>query len=248
MLTIWKRGAVALAAVLALGACGGDDDDDVVSETSTTEADQPATDIAAFCEALDFADASAAELAAAVEAAPMEIRADVTKMADEDGRAVVQTGIPGGPSSDSFYAAAAAVGDYMADNCGYQVIDVTATDYAFHGVPAEAEAAKTLVRFTNDGTEYHHLAIQRIRADETRSLEEIMTLPEGGDLLDFQNAAFAAPGQSSWTVVDLSVAGRYALMDYVPIGATTAAVESGQFDDTAPEHWTRGELAEIQVS
>ena len=75
----------------------------------------------------------------------------------------------------------------MADNCGYQVIDVTATDYAFDGIPADAEAGKTLIRITNDGTEYHEVVLQRVHEGETRSVEEILALPEeeGGDLLDY---------------------------------------------------------------
>jgi hypothetical protein len=240
-------------AMLAVTGCGGDDDNDA-SATSTTEAEQPAdeaeADTEAFCDALVDPRESADELAAAVAAAPDEISADVTTMADEKGRADIQVGPGGGPSSDSFYAAAASVGDYMADNCGYQVIDVTATDYAFHGIPADAEATKTLIRLTNDGAEYHDLVVQRIHSGETRSIEEIMALPdpEGGDLLDFQTGVFTPPGQSSWTVVDLSVAGRYAVMDFVPTGATPAALNSGQIDDTEPAHWTKGELAEIKAS
>ena len=64
--------------------------------------------------------------------------------------------------SDEFFAAATAVGDYMADNCGYQVIDVTATNHAFDGIPADAEAGKTLIRITNDGTEYHEVVLERV--------------------------------------------------------------------------------------
>ena len=84
----------------------------------------------------------------------------------------------------------------MADNCGYQVIDVTATDHAFDGIPADAEAGKTLIRITNDGTEYHEVVLQRVQQGETRSVEEILALPEeeGGDLLDYLGNAFAPPG------------------------------------------------------
>ena len=119
----------------------------------------------------------------------------------------------------------------MADNCGYQVIDVTATDYAFDGIPADAEAGKTLIRITNDGTEYHEVVLQRVHEGETRSVEEILALPEeeGGDLLDYLGNAFAPPGLGNWTVVDLS-AGRHAAMCFVPTGdhARGVAERSGR--------------------
>lgn len=110
----------------------------------------------------------------------------------------------------------------MADNCGYQVIDVTATDHAFDGIPADAEAGKTLIRITNDGTEYHEVVLQRVHQGETRSVEELLALPEeeGGDLLDYLGNAFAPAGLGNWTVVDLS-AGRHVALCFIPTGATT---------------------------
>ena len=200
----------------------------------------------------DAADAEAS-IAAAEEAAPEEISADVTTMAEEaraaDRRRAQPRGEPPNVPSDEFFTAATAVGDYMADNCGYQVIDVTATDYAYDGIPADAEAGKTLLRITNDGTEYHEVVLQRVHAGETRSVEEILALPEqeGGDLLDYQGNAFAPPGLGNWTVVNLS-AGRHAAMCYVPTGATPEAFQSGQVDDTAPPHTMKGMTAEMQVS
>ena len=78
-------------------------------------------------------------------------------------------------------------------------------------------------------------------------IEEILALPRGGDLLDFVGSAFAAPGRGSWTVVDLS-AGRYAVVCFVPIGATTPEeLRSGQADATTPLHHTQGMFAEVQV-
>jgi hypothetical protein len=193
-------------------------------------------------------------LAAAQDIAPDEISADVTTMADEN-RAQVAAGPPpeGEPlviPPDDFFAAATSVGDYMADNCGYQVIDVTATDHAFDGIPADAEAGNTLIQITNDGTEYHEVLLQRVQQGETRSVEEILALPddEGGDLLDYLGNAFAPPGLGNWAVVDLS-AGRYGAMCFIPTGATTPeALHSGQADDTAQPHATQGMLAEMQVS
>jgi hypothetical protein len=266
----WKSRAIAVgaAAVLALGACSGDDDDDASGSDTSTEADEPDADAAAFCDAIvksqaaslsvaigeggEAADAEAS-IAAAEEAAPEEISADVTTMAEE-ARAQVAAGpqpelvAPPNIPSDEFFTAATSVGDYMAENCGYQVIDVTATDYAYDGIPADAEAGETLLRITNDGTEYHEVVLQRVHAGETRSVEEILALPEeeGGDLLDYQGNAFAPPGLGNWTVVNLSV-GRHAAMCFVPTGATPEAFQSGQVDDNAP-HTMKGMTAEVKVT
>jgi hypothetical protein len=151
--------------------------------------------------------------------------------------------------SDDFFAAAPSVGDYMADNCGYVVIDVTATDYAFDGIPADAQAGKTLIRITNDGTEYHEVVLERVPEGETRSLEEIVALPQQveGDLLEYLGSAFAPPGQGNWTVVDLS-AGRHAALCFIPVGATTPEAATGQIDDTTQLHATEGMFADMQVS
>ena len=263
----WRAIAVGAAAVLALGACAGDDDDDASGSDTSTEAEAPTDepdDVAAFCDAIAEVGLAVSigegyegidpSLAAAEDVAPDEISADVTTMAEEN-RAQVAAGPPpeGEPlviPSDDFFVAATSVGDYMADNCGYEVIDVTATDHAFDGIPADAEAGKTLIRITNDGTEYHEVVLQRVQQGETRSVEEILALPEeeGGDLLDYVGNAFAPPGLGNWTVVDLS-AGRHVAMCFIPTGATTPeALQSGQIDDTAQPHAMQGMFAEMQVS
>ena len=262
----WRAIAVGTAGVLALGACGGNDDDDASGSNTGAEAEEPTDepgDVASFCDDIDDLGLGVSigegyegidpSLAAAEDAAPDEISADVTTMAEEN-RAQVAAGPPpeGEPPtipSDDFFAAANSVGDYMADNCGYQVIDVTATDHAFDGIPVDAEAGKTLIRVTNDGTEYHEVVLQRVQQGETRSVEEILALPgEGGDLLDFLGNAFAPPGVGNWAVVDLS-AGRHVAMCFIPTGATTPeALQSGQADDTAELHVMRGMFAEMQIS
>jgi hypothetical protein len=203
-------------------------------------------DAAAFC--AQIGDGGSENAAATEDAAPEAIKADVTTMA-EHGRGEIEAGMTGGPSSDDYFAAATSVGDYMADNCGYQVIDVKATDYEFDGIPADAETGMTLIRITNDGTEYHEVAVQRVDPGERRSIQKLLALPEadGGDLLDYLGHAFAPPGMSNWTVVNL-VAGRHVALCYVPTGATPEALRSGETDAKAPSHAMKGMVAEMQVS
>jgi hypothetical protein len=260
----WRAIAVGAAAVVALGACSGDDDDASGSEGTTTTAssEAPAADAAAFCNAISELGLAVSQgdadppdvdvLVAAGRAAPEEIRADVTTMANE-ARAQVAAGAqpkdaPPVIPSDDFFKAATSVGDYMADNCGYQVIDVTATDYAYEGIPAHAKVGKTLLRITNNGNEYHELILQRVRYDETRSIKQILELPEkeSGDLLDFKANTVAPPGLGNWTVVDL-FPGRHAAMCFIPTGSTPEAMRNGQVNDTAPSHARKGMFAEMQV-
>ena len=258
----WRVIAVGAAAVLALGACAGDDDDDVSGVDTATEGDEP-TNAAAFCDTIDDVGLAVSigegyegiddALVAAEEIAPEEISAEVTTMAEES-RAQVAAGPPpaGAPPNipaDEFFVAAAAVGNYMADNCDYQVIDVAATDHAFDGIPADAEAGKTLIRITNDGTEYHEVVLERVQQGETRSIEEILALPqhEEGDLLNYLGSAFAPPGLSNWSVVNLS-AGRHAALCFIPTGATTPEAATAQIDDTTQLHATQGMIADLQVS
>jgi hypothetical protein len=262
----WRAIAVGTAAVLALGACSGDDDDvdASVSDTGTdTTPTEGSDDVAAFCDAIDGVGLSVSigegwegietALVDAEEIAPEEISADVTTMADES-RAQVAAGPPpeGTPPklpSDEFFTAAAAVGDYMADSCGYQNIDVTATDHAFEGIPADIDTGKTLIRLTNDGAEYHEVVLERLPQGETRSMEQIVALPqdEESELLEYQGSTIAPPGLGNWTVVDPS-AGRHAALCFIPTGATTPEAATGPVDDTTRVHATEGMFTEVQVS
>ena len=252
-------GVVALMGTLLVVA-GPEDDDRVSTAASTPES---SADVAAFCDAIDDMGLSVSigegyegadpAFAAAEEVAPGAINADVTAMAEE-ARAQLDAGPPpeGTPPKlppDEFFRAAAAVGDYMAQNCGYQVIDVTATNYALEGIPATVEAGKTLIRITNRSTEYHEVVLQRVRQGETRSIGELLAIPQGsGDLLDFVSNAFAPPGLGSWTVANLT-AGRHVTLCFIPTGATTTgALRRGQADVTAQSHAMQGMFAEMEVS
>ena len=44
-----------------------------------------------------------------------------------------------------------AIDTWAADNCGYQVVDVHATEYHFAGIPKKLEPGRTIFKLTNDG-------------------------------------------------------------------------------------------------
>ena len=261
----WCALAAGTAAVLALGACSDDDDGAdgsaaVTEADAPAEADQAAADPAEFCDAIEDLGLALAigegfegmddALAEAEEIAPEEISAAVTTMVDEN-RAAVEAGPPAPDDppnipSDEFFEASTEVGDYMADNCDYQVIDVTTTEYEFEGLPSELEGGKTLIRMTNDGSEFHEVLVQQIADDATQSVEELVAMPEAesGEILTYAGSAFAPPGLGNWAVVDLSE-GRFAATCYVSEGATSP---EGLYDEQSKRHLDHGMVAEIEVS
>lgn len=134
---------------------------------------------------------------------------------------------------------------WVADNCGYEVIDVTAREYQFEGIPETVEAGTTLFRFTNEGAELHELSVARIKGDE--SLEEILELPERQQesKVQFVTHGFAAQGQTSVAYAKLGKAGTYGAVCFIPVGATTEeAVETTD----GPPHVMEGMFAEFEVT
>lgn len=64
--------------------------------------------------------------------------------------------------------------DMAAAPAGPNVVEVSATDYAFQA-PDTLPAGPTIFRLTDNGTEPHH--IQLIRLEEGKTLQDMMTLP-----------------------------------------------------------------------
>ncbi len=68
--------------------------------------------------------------------------------------------------------------DYMIANCGYPVIDVTAQEYAFVGIPEEIAAGPTIFNITNEGEQVHEMIVFRISDDVDLPVQEILQLPD----------------------------------------------------------------------
>jgi Asp-tRNA(Asn)/Glu-tRNA(Gln) amidotransferase A subunit family amidase len=133
---------------------------------------------------------------------------------------------------------------WVADNCGYEVVDVTATEYAFDGIPETLDTGVVLFRFTNEGAELHELGVARIKGDE--SVEEILELPEREqeDKVQFVTHGFAAQGQTSVAYAKLK-AGTYGAVCFLPVGSTTEeAIETA---DGAPHH-AEGMYAQFEAT
>jgi hypothetical protein len=152
------------------------------------------------------------------------------------------------PSAE-FFAANVAVGEYVEENCDFETIEVTARDYLFEGLPDDIAAQTVLVKFVNEGSEVHELAMYTVEEGEDRTLQELLALPE--DQVEkvstpVEGSAFALPGGTFYTTFDL-VPGRTAAVCFVPVGLTPAALESGAEPQGAP-HFTQGMAAEFEVT
>ena len=139
-----------------------------------------------------------------------------------------------------------------------ETIEVTAVDYGFQGLP-ETVPAGTKLSLVNEGEEPHELVAMRIPDEETRSLEELLTLPEDqlGQIFGAGEPAtvlLAATGQADvpGAVVGdgtLDEPGRYAIVCFLPVGSDDSVLEAeGPPQSDAPPHAMQGMWAEVTVS
>jgi hypothetical protein len=96
-------------------------------------------------------------------------------------------------------------------------------------------------RFSNEGDEFHEMAIFRVKGD--KPLAELSE-EEAAERVVFVGLASAAPGESDAMFVRLKKPGRYAMVCSVPIGATT---EEEAERAEGPPHYTEGMLEEFRV-
>jgi uncharacterized cupredoxin-like copper-binding protein len=154
-----------------------------------------------------------------------------------------------GLESTEFREASEVLDGYMTDECGWQVADVTAVDYQFETDLSGVEAGYNGFAFENAGTEMHEMALIRFNDDTTETIEELFELPEeeAFSKVTMPGASFAAPGESDTLFVDLEP-GRYAIVCFLPVGATPddmEALESGELQ--GPPHFSQGMVEEFTV-
>jgi hypothetical protein len=267
--------AVTVTALLGLAACD-DDDDDAATDPAPADAepadDSGSDDVAAYCEAslafetvpdpeIDFETASEEEVVTGLKAYAVDVlqpaMADIVatapdELADEADRfsAIVDDIAATGDGSlfESPEAAeiSATAHAYDMVNCGWESVDVTATNYAFAGIPAELPAGVTSFNLGNEGEDLHELVLVRKNDGVTQSAEELLALPEEEAMsltTMVGTNAFAAPGEEDYTIADLEP-GDYVALCFVPVGATST---DGPPPD-GPPHAMEGMYAEFTVS
>jgi len=142
------------------------------------------------------------------------------------------------------------------------IVEVTALDYAYAGLPGHVTAG-TEFRLVNDSElEAHEFVAVRLGDDETREVAELMTLPpeEFGALLAGVDTVIVAPPGAPGMVVEgtgvLTEPGRYAIVCVIPTGAdpdeylaAAAAAEDGPPEvEGSPPHIAEGMFAELTVT
>jgi len=168
--------------------------------------------------------------------APAEIEPQVTAAV-----AALRNGIAAAFEDPSIPENGRAIDAWAYDNCDYQTVDVTGTEYEFSGIPKKLEPGRTMFRFTNEGAEIHELSFGRIKtktplkkllADEKRAEKEVEQL----------SGTFAVQDETAYAYVNLKK-GRHAAVCFVPVGSTDPDTEV-----EGPPHVAEGMFKEFQVA
>ncbi len=99
---------------------------------------------------------------------------------------------------------------------GAQVIEVSAVDFAFEGIPAEVPAGPTSFRLANDGEAAHEMFMARL--GDGVDLDELLASDEEPSDEQAQDvgSTFASPGDSAFLNVEDLTAGTYAVLCFIP--------------------------------
>jgi len=264
-------GALVIVAAFGGVACGDDDEDDEAAAPTTTAA----ADFTAYCDAsfdletyfaqdpdVDFETATPEQIQAAVttylqgakplvDAALPLVPAEIKSAIDVQVAALDQA-LAGADPEEVFETPAVQAAEqtthaFDEENCGWGSVDVTATEYAFAGLPATMEAGRTSINLTNTGVELHEIVLLSRNPGVTETFDQILDLPEEEAMTKVtpQSFTFAAQGDTEYSVVDLP-AGSYLAVCFIPQGLTS---EDGPppADDAAP-HFVLGMKNEITVA
>ncbi len=138
--------------------------------------------------------------------------------------------------------AVAEIDQFVLDECGYEVVDVTMADYSFTGIPDEIEKGTVAFNVANEGTEEHVMVVFRFKGDET--LDEILELSEeeAMERVTIVGEGFASPGESTVAYIQFKKTGRYAAICPIPVGTTADA------EGTGPPHFVEGMATEFEVT
>jgi len=139
--------------------------------------------------------------------------------------------------------------------------DVVAVDYHFEGLPDRIDAGSRLTMRNDSAAEVHELIAMLIPPEETRSIDDLLALPEAELFAALPGepalALVAPPGEDAIPVIgDGTLApGRYLIACAIPTGADPAEfmrqVQESQGGPPnvpgGPPHFTHGMYAELTV-
>ncbi|MDQ4125045.1 MAG: hypothetical protein M3134_05530 [Actinomycetota bacterium] len=253
---ILRVGALCVAVLLTASACGGGDDgDDAAAPTAAAEETHPESH-EEFCDAVIDAetqvlaassggDPSGIEdlLVTVEETTPPELEEQVGVVA-ATVREALEKRDERAFESEEFSKSEEEVDVWVADNCGYERVDVRAVDYAFEGVPDTLAPGTVTLGFSNAGTEMHEMLMVRYK-DPSTTIDDLMKLSdkEAQKAIDFLGASFGPPGATDTENKELTP-GKYALLCFVPVGSTS---EKAARKADGPPHVAKGMSAEFTV-
>ncbi|MGI8774842.1 MAG: hypothetical protein ACR2KQ_07505 [Actinomycetota bacterium] len=247
---------VALAATIMLlaGACGGGEADDQAQQPAADETALASND--AFCDAYIGVEAGVFAASAGGDPGDLEqIVATAEENAPEDLTEQVDVVVSGVRKalekpddsafrSDEFGDADEELDQWVAANCGFESVDITAVEYAFEGVPPTLEAGTHTLNFKNGGEEMHEMLLIRYKDDET-TIEDLMKMSDkdAQKKIEFLGASFGPPGMEDSETKEFTP-GKYAILCFVPVGATD---EDAAEKAKGPPHVAKGMSAEFTV-
>ena len=143
---------------------------------------------------------------------------------------------------------------------GPQTIEVTALDYGFSGLPERVPAGTVFTLLNESGAELHELVAIPLRADETRTVPELIADPEAlaAYFGSVETVLIAPPNEGSIAAEGtgaLNTPGRYAIICAIPTGdnpaeylAAAAEAEGGPPQVAGgPPHFAKGMWGEVIV-
>ena len=142
-----------------------------------------------------------------------------------------------------------------------EATEVVAVDFGFEGLPDTIEAGTRLTLRNDSEVEVHELVAMAIPPEETRSTEELITLPEPELFAAIPGepalVLVAPPGEESFPALGDGTleAGRYLVFCAIPTGADPdelmqamqEATDGPPQVDGGPPHFASGMYAELTV-
>jgi hypothetical protein len=225
---------------------------------------QTTPEVTAFCDAALKADKAVAKLESGGRPKQKDVQAAETALSQVESttppdiaaqvqavvaatRDAAQSGQPPFEVDPNFEQNFNALQEYRYNSCGYTQLDVTGIEYEFEGLPKTVPAGPVAIRFTDTGAELHELAIFRVKSKD--SVKKIVGLSEKEQRKKVEEigGAFAEQGQTTYTIADLSKAGRYGVVCHLPVGSTSVEAAEEAEKDHPKSHADEGMFATITV-
>ncbi|MBI2169661.1 MAG: hypothetical protein HYU28_09230 [Actinobacteria bacterium] len=245
MTRIIRLGAVAALVVFGFAAC--DSDDDTADEekpaeeaAESEEGEEIDPEFAAYCNVVEEIDAteefpSTEQLEELKSAAPEDIAAEVGAIVDaviaSEGNFSLAIADPDAQTAFN------ATETWEADNCGpsqaepdlieaqgdtepaegAEVIEATAVDFEFEGIPDEIEAGPIALAVTNEGPSAHLMSMSKLKDGVT--FEEFLASTEGdpSEFVEEDLGFVTTPSVGDTRVINAEVdAGTYAFVCFLP--------------------------------